>query len=243
MVVVEREMVEREDNYEEARQAMVQAIADEVIETEPWLGKAALAPEVMAAMARVPRHAFVSASQQLFAYENRPLPIGHRQTISQPYMVAVMTDLAEVGPDSRVLEVGTGCGYQAGVLAELGARVVSLEVVPELAQSAAARLERLGYDKVEVHQGDGSKGWPAAAPFDAIVVTAAAFDRVPEALLEQLAPGGRLVVPVERRAGWRGPLGLRPDQELLLITKDAEGRTSERSVLPVAFVPLVERQD
>jgi protein-L-isoaspartate(D-aspartate) O-methyltransferase len=139
-----------------------------------------------------------------------------------------------------VLDVGTGCGYQAAVLGELGARVTSVELVPELAEEAARRLERLGYDRVEVHQGDGARGWPPDAPYEAIVVTAAAFARVPPALLEQLAPGGRLVVPVEHAGPRQGLLRFRPEQELLVIAKDAEGRISERSILPVAFVPLVE---
>ena len=233
-------MVEREDTTEQARLAMVREITEEVVETKRWLGKAALDPAVMTAMAKVPRHAFVSHSQHALAYENRPLPIGHGQTISQPYMVAVMTDLAAAGPGSRVLEIGTGCGYQAAVLAELGARVTSVELVPALAAAAAACLKRLGYDQVEVHQGDGARGWPKAAPFDAIVVTAAAFGRVPPALLEQLVPGGRLVIPVERPSAGLGRFALGRDQELLLVTKDSEGRTTERRLLPVAFVPLVE---
>jgi len=233
--------VEKELEMERNRRAMVEAIAQEVAETASWLGRAALSEEVMTAMAEVPRHEFVNPAQRLLAYLNRPLPIGHGQTISQPYMVAVMTDLAGVGPSSRVLEVGTGCGYQAAVLGALGARVTSVELVPELAAQAAERLERLGYDGVTVHQGDGSKGWPAGAPYDAIVVTAAAFGRVPEALLEQLAPGGRLVIPVEQRGTWRGRIGFGADQELFLIEKDQAGTTSQRSVLPVAFVPLIER--
>ncbi len=237
-------MAERENTFERDRQAMVRAIAEEVVETQHWLDKAALDPAVMAAMAKVPRHAFLSDSQQSLAYENRPLPIGHGQTISQPYMVAVMTDLAGVGPDSRVLEIGTGCGYQAAMLAELGARVISVELVPELAAAAGERLKRLGYDRVEVHQGDGARGWPEAAPYDAIVVTAAALGRVPQALLEQLAPNGRLVIPVGRPSAGRSRFFLGPDQELLLVTKDAEGCTAERRLLPVAFVPLIEpRQD
>ncbi len=233
-------MAEPEQWVEQARRAMVEAIAEEVVETAKWLGKAALDPRVMSAMSEVPRHEFVDAAQRVFAYANRPLPIGHGQTISQPYIVAVMTDLAAPGPDSRVLEVGTGCGYQTAVLSAMGARVTSIELLPELAEQAAARLERLGYGRAEVHQGNGAAGWPKNAPYDAIVVTAAAFDRVPPALLAQLAPGGRMVVPIERVGRRRSLFGIGPDQELMLITKDAEGRTSERAVLPVAFVPLIE---
>ncbi len=233
-------MSEDENGTETAHKALLREIDREVVATRDLLGKSALAPCVMAAMAKVPRHAFVSGAQRLFAYENRPLPIGHGQTISQPYMVAVMTDLAAAGPGLRVLEVGTGCGYQTAVLAETGAKVTSVELIPQLAQAAAERLRRLGYDNATVHHGDGAKGWPPGAPYDAIVVTAAAVERVPPALLDQLAPGGRLVIPVERSRGRRGLFGFRPEQELLLVTKDTEGRIAEHSVLPVAFVPLIE---
>ena len=236
-------MSEDEESTERARQALSREIAREVVSTSDLLGKSALAPRVMAAMAKVPRHEFVTGAQRLLAYENRPLPIGHGQTISQPYMVAVMTDLAGAAPGVRVLEVGTGCGYQTAVLAETGALVTSVELVPQLAEAAAERLKRLGYDEVEVHRGDGARGWPPGAPYDAIVVAAAAGERVPPALLDQLAPGGRLVIPVERHGGRRGLFGFRPEQELLLVSKDLEGRIAERGVLPVAFVPLIEGGD
>lgn len=223
-----------------ARRAMVQEIADEVRATRKHLGKDALDPRVMAAMGKVARHAFVPQVNWPAAYENRPQPIGHGQTISQPYMVAVMSDLAAVAPADRVLEIGTGCGYQSAVLAELAARVFTIEVVPELANQAAERLRGLGYDNIDVRIGDGALGWPEHAPFDAIVVTAAAWHRVPPALIEQLAPGGRLVVPVDRsKAAARYPFTAQR-QDLLLVSKDARGKVSERSVLPVAFVPLVE---
>jgi protein-L-isoaspartate(D-aspartate) O-methyltransferase len=231
---------ESDERAERARRALIREIDEEVAATSDLLGKRALDPRVMAAMAKVPRHEFVSGSQQLFAYDNRPLPIGHGQTISQPYMVAVMTDLAAAGPGRRVLEVGTGCGYQTAVLAETGAEVISLELVPQLAEAAAERLKRLGYERVEVHRGDGARGWSPAAPYDAILVTAAAVERVPPALITQLAPAGRLVIPVERQPVRRGLFRFRPEQELLLVTKDADGRIHERSILPVAFVPLVE---
>jgi protein-L-isoaspartate(D-aspartate) O-methyltransferase len=236
-------MTKGEEWAAQARRALVRAIAEEVAETRDWLGKDRLDRRVMEAMAKVPRHEFVPGAQRMFAYENRPLPIGHGQTISQPYMVAVMTDLSAAGPGTGVLEIGTGCGYQAAVLGELGARVTSVELVPELAESATRRLARLGYDQVEVHQGDGARGWPPDAPYEAIVVTAAALARVPPALLDQLAPGGRLVIPVEHAGARGGLFRFGPEQELLMITKDAAGRTSERSILPVAFVPLVEGRD
>ncbi len=223
-----------------ARKAMAAEIAAEVAETRRWLGKDALDPRVMAAMETVPRHVFVPEAARGSAYENRPLPIGQGQTISQPYMVAVMTDLAAPGPGDRVLEIGTGCGYQTAVLAELAAKVYTVEVVPELARLAAEHLARLGYANVETRVGDGAEGWPERAPFEAVVVTAAAGRGVPPALVEQLARGGRLVIPVERRkAGFRVPF-TEQEQELLLITKDQAGRLCERTVLPVAFVPLIE---
>ena len=223
-----------------ARKALVAEIADEVAATHKWLGKEALDSRVMAALEKVPRHEFIAAANRAAAYDNRPQPIGHGQTISQPYIVAVMTDMAAPGPHDRVLEVGTGCGYQTAVLAELAARVYSIEAVPELARPTAERLHRLGYANAETRIGDGAQGWAEHAPYDAIVVTAAAWHRIPPALIEQLAPGGRLVIPVDR-----SPTAARypfkdQEQDLLLVTKDAKGKISERSMLPVAFVPLIE---
>jgi protein-L-isoaspartate(D-aspartate) O-methyltransferase len=181
---------------------------------------------VLAAMRRVPREAFVPEGVRDQAYADHPLPIGSGQTISQPYIVAVMTELAHVGPRSRVLEVGTGSGYQAAVLASVAGEVWSVEIVPALAARAAATLARLGYDRVHVRQGDGHRGWPDAAPFDAIIVAAAA-PSVPPALLRQLAPGGRLVIPV----------GGEDAQALEVHVREADGVRVER-VLPVRFVPL-----
>ena len=233
-------MTDAKDGIARLRKALIRTIAGEVAQCADLLGRAALDPRVLAALERVPRHKFVPGPQRLYAYENRPLSIGHGQTISQPFMVAVMSDFAEVIPGAKVLEVGTGCGYQAAILAELGGEVTSVELLPELAGQAAKRLADLGYGNITVHQGDGALGWPAGAPYDAIVVTAAAFRRVPPALLEQLAPGGRLVIPVER-AQRRGPIfRQRPDQELLLLSKDKRGKVTERSLLSVAFVPLIE---
>ena len=223
------------------RKAMVAEVEADVADTCESLGKRRLDLRVVAAMAKVPRHRFVPAVNRRHAYENRPQPIGHGQTISQPYMVAIMTDLADIRPDDRVLEIGTGCGYQTAILAELAAQVYSVEIVPELADPAAARLRDLGYGNVEVRRGDGALGWAEHAPFDAIVATAAAWQRIPPALIAQLAPGGRLVIPVDRSASMARFPYLDQDQDLIVVTKDKEGRLAERNVLPVAFVPLVER--
>ena len=217
------------DGYEEARGDMLDAVRRLVADTRVETGRAALAPEVMRALGRVPRHEFVPPERMGQAYENRPLPIGYGQTISQPYIVALMTDLLEAGAGSTVLEVGTGSAYQAAVLAELGVRVYSVEIISPLAESAVRRLERLAYDGVDVKLGDGYYGWPEHAPFDAIIVTAAA-DHVPPPLVGQLASGGRMVIPVGPRFGI---------QRLLLVEKgDDEGEVFARSVLPVRFVPL-----
>lgn len=200
----------------------------EVRETREFTGRSALSARVLDALRRVPRHAFVGDSLQDRAYDNHPLPIGYGQTISQPYIVALMTDLIAPNDDAVVLEIGTGSGYQAAVLAELVRQVYSLEIVDELAVTARARLQRLGYANVEVRTGDGRLGWPEHAPYDAIVVTAAPT-AIPPPLIEQLKPGGALVIPVgERIFG----------QELLLISKDEGGRIDRRHILPVAFVPL-----
>jgi protein-L-isoaspartate(D-aspartate) O-methyltransferase len=181
---------------------------------------------VLAALGRVPRHEFVPPELVRSAYEDTPLPIGYDQTISQPYIVALMTQLAAPGPESNVLDVGTGSGYQAAVLAELAGRVASIEIVAPLAEAARRRLESLGYRNVEVRCGDGRLGWPERAPFDAIIV-AAAPEQVPQPLVDQLAPGGRLVIPV---GDW--------DQRLLVVEKAADGSLTRRSVAPVAFVPM-----
>src|SRR5689334_6878113 len=210
------------------RAALLDEIAQEMRETAQWTGRTALSPRVAGALAKVKREAFVTPGSETAAYENRPLPIGHGQTISQPFVVALMTELLDLQPDDRVLEVGTGSGYQAAVLAEVVDKVHSIEVIPELAARAAAALASQGYANVELRTGDGGLGWPERAPFDTIIVTAAAPD-VPPALLDQLRSGGRMVIPVGPRHG---------DQELLLVTKDAAGNVTRRNVLPVAFVPL-----
>lgn len=215
--------------FADERAAMLKAIADEVLWTNRYLGKTALDPRVVEALQAVPRHEFVPADMLGFAYDNRPLPIGHGQTISQPYIVAVMTDLLRPEPGQRVLEIGTGCGYQAAILSRLVAKVFSVESVAALAHDAAERLKRLGYANVEVRHGDGYLGWPEHAPFDGIIVTAAAPE-LPRALVDQLGPSGRMVIPVGPRGG---------DQDLLLIRKEPDGKIDHRTILPVAFVPLV----
>jgi protein-L-isoaspartate(D-aspartate) O-methyltransferase len=187
---------------------------------------------VLAAMGRVPRHRFVPDALRFRAYADHPLPIGSGQTISQPYIVALMTQLAEVEPDDVVLEIGTGSGYQAAVLSEIVREVYTIEIVPELAEAAGALLRELGYGNVTAKTGDGYLGWKERAPFDAILVTAAA-PQVPPPLVEQLAPGGILVIPV-------GPQS--EVQSLLRIEKSADGTTSTREVLPVVFVPLVRER-
>jgi len=184
------------------------------------------APEVLAALGRVPRHEFVPQAYRDRAYADGPLPIGHAQTISQPYVVALMTQLVRPDSTDKALDVGTGSGYQAAILAEIVDRVYGIEIVCPLAEEAAARLDRLGYEKVTVRCGDGYAGWPEHAPFD-VIILAAAPDHVPPALVEQLAPGGRLVLPVGRGV-----------QELVLIEKGADGTVTRRDVLPVRFVPM-----
>jgi protein-L-isoaspartate(D-aspartate) O-methyltransferase len=218
----------REGAMSDEMAAMLRAIEADVRATAGSIGKSRLAPRVMAAMAKVPRHEFVPAALRDAAYDNRPLPIGKGQTISQPYIVALMTDLAELDAGDSVLEVGTGSGYQAAVLAELAAKVRSIEIVADLGRDAGERLRRLGYANVECRIGDGYAGWPEAGPFDAILVTAAA-PHVPQPLVDQLKVGGRLVIPVAH-----GPFG----EDLLVLRKRADGGIDERRVLPVRFVPL-----
>jgi protein-L-isoaspartate(D-aspartate) O-methyltransferase len=193
-------------------------------------GSAGISERVLSAMKKVPRHAFVPERQSLSAYRNRPLTIGAGQTISQPFIVALMSDLLGLDPGDTVLEVGTGSGYQAAVLGALAKDVYTIEIVESLGRSAADTLARLGYDNVHARIGDGYKGWPEHAPYDAIIVTAAP-DHVPPALIAQLKPGGRLVIPVGTFA-----------QELLVIGKNADGTTTERRVVPVRFVPLTREK-
>lgn len=219
--------------FDSRRQALLREIEQDVRDTAEYLNRRSLDPRVMAVLASVPRHEFVRPEDRDDAYENRPLPIGYGQTISQPYIVAVMTDLAEPGAGCRALEVGTGSGYQAAVLARLCDEVHTLEIVEPLGVGARERLTRLGYRNVEVKIGDGYYGWPDAAPFDVIVVTAVA-SHVPPPLLKQLEPGGRMVLPVGTRY---------TTQQLVLVHKREDGRVTTRQLLPVAFVPLTGGHD
>lgn len=205
-----------------------QEMVEEVASMARAVGSGELDPRVLAALGRVPRHEFVAPALRFAAYENRPLPIGHGQTISQPYIVAAMTDLLKVSPGDTALEVGTGSGYQAAMLAELGAVVSTIEIVEPLAREAAERLRRLGYASIATKAGDGYDGWPERGPYDAIVVTAAA-SHVPPPLVRQLKPGGRMVIPVG---------ALFQTQQLMLVEKRADGTLSTRQMMPVRFVPL-----
>ena len=209
------------------RDELLKEILWEARETASRTGRAAFSPAVMDAVKSVPREAFVPDALVPYAYENRPLPIGHEQTISQPYIVALMTDLLDLAPGARVLEVGTGCGYQTAILSLLAGDVYTIEIVAPLGEDARDRLDRLGYGNVHVKVGDGYAGWPEHAPYDGIIVTAAAPE-IPEPLLDQLAIGGILVIPVgyEQQA-----------QQLLRVTRTAGG-LEQRVVLPVAFVPF-----
>jgi len=210
------------------RQALLDDIARITRETRSETGRGALSERVMEALRRVPRHRLVPQAEQGSAYRNAPLAIGLGQTISQPFIVALMTDLLDVKAGDRVLEVGTGSGYQAAVLAELGAKVYTIEILEPLAREAAARLAELGYKSIVTRVGDGYRGWPEHAPFDSIIVTAAARE-VPAPLVEQLKPGGKLVIPVGESGG---------AQTLWLIEKQADGKTARRQILAVRFVPL-----
>ncbi|MEW6519125.1 MAG: protein-L-isoaspartate(D-aspartate) O-methyltransferase [Thermodesulfobacteriota bacterium] len=210
---------------------MLRTIEAECRYTKGITGVAAIRPQVLEAMGQVLREQFVPPFYKAMAYDNMPLPIGHGQTISQPFIVALMTELLRPAQDDVILEVGTGCGYQAAILSLLVKQVYSLEIVAALAGGAAERLRRLGYHNVEVRRGDGYAGWQEHAPFDGIIVTAAAA-HVPLALQEQLKPGGRLVIPVGLPA---------MTQELLVLEKDKKGEITSRDVLSVAFVPLTGR--
>jgi len=217
-----------QDQRSAARARMVAEIAAMARETGGETGRPRFSDAVMGAMGKVPRHRFVPFLQDVFAYDNRPLPIGEGQTISQPYIVALMTDLLDPKPADTVLEVGTGSGYQAAVLAELVAKVTTIEIVAPLGRRAMQLLGELGYRNIDVRIGDGYGGWPAAAPFDAIIVTAAP-PAIPQPLIDQLKPGGRMVIPVG---------GSMDVQQLLLVEKHSDGRTTTRRTLPVRFVPL-----
>ena len=221
----------RDDRFLAERTRLVDEIVDEFRRTAKHTGRAEMDPRVIAALLRVPRHAFVPSEMVASAYINRPLGIGHGQTISQPYIVALMSDMLDLRGHEKVLEIGTGSGYQAAVLAELAGEVYTVEMVPALAASARKILDGIGYTNIHFRVGNGREGWPEATPFEAIMVTAAA-ETIPDAFVEQLAPGGRMIIPVGKTNG---------PQNLVLVTKDAAGRTSKETVLAVAFVPLVGR--
>lgn len=216
------------DNYTVQRQQMVKVIEDDVYLTEKYINKQSFNHVVMQAMNTVPRHAFVPEDIRHMAYENRPLPIGHGQTISQPYIVALMTDLLQPKSDQRVLEIGTGSGYQAAVLSQLVAQVYSIEIIEALGQSSAQLLKRLAYNNISTRIADGYNGWPQHAPFDSIIVTAA-ISHIPPPLVQQLKNGGRMIIPVGTRF---------QTQYLTLVEKDKQGKVTTRQLLPVAFVPF-----
>ena len=216
------------EEYQVQRERMIKEIEGDVKATSRRIGKKELSKFVMKAMANVPRHEFVPRSLRRAAYENRPLPIGYGQTISQPYIVALMTDLLDVDGDDIVLEVGTGSGYQAAILAELVKKIYTIEIIKELGEQAKGRLNDLGYQNVSVQVGDGYYGLEGLAPFDGIIVTAAA-NHVPPPLIKQLRPGGKMVIPVG---------GAFMTQQLMLVEKRNDGKIITKQVLPVIFVPL-----
>lgn len=221
------------NEYQARRESLIKEIEADVRDTSLYLDKEKLDSHVVKALRTVPRHKFVQDRLQEYAYENRPLPIGYGQTISQPYIVAIMTDLIKPKKHHRILEVGTGSGYQAAVLAELVKQVYTIEIVKPLAIQAGQRLKSLGYKNIITKQGDGYYGWHKFAPFDAIVVTAAA-SHIPPPLLKQLKPGGRMIIPVGSRF---------MTQQLLLVNKDKQGKLSTKQILPVMFVPLTGKHE
>lgn len=223
-------MVNRtEAQFTVARREMVEQVALYTHLVSDQIGRESLSDQVMNAIKAVPRHAFVPPELRPYAYLNQPLPIGFGKTISQPFIVALMTDLLDVQPEDRILEVGTGLGYQAAILAELVKAVYSVEIIGELAHEAKNRLRQYGYFNIELREGDGSLGWPEHAPFDKIIVTAAP-QLIPSALLDQLKMGGRMVLPI----------GISADsQQLILIQKDESGSIGTEEILPVRFSPLI----
>ncbi|MBA3624147.1 MAG: protein-L-isoaspartate(D-aspartate) O-methyltransferase [Methylibium sp.] len=220
------------DAFAEDRERLVAQVERDLADIGSMTGRATLDPRVLDALRKVPRHRFMPMSVVHRAYENRALPIGHEQTISQPSVVALMTDLLDTRPGDRVLEIGTGSGYQTAVLAELVERVYTIEIVRPLGERAAVLLKALGYDNIEARIGDGHRGWPEAARFDAIIVTAAP-EQMPQPLIDQLARGGQLIAPVGSQAD---------GQELLLMRKGDDGQTVTRNVLAVRFVPLTRER-
>jgi protein-L-isoaspartate(D-aspartate) O-methyltransferase len=217
------------DVFEALREQMMEEIAEEAAATAAHTGRAVFAPRIMSVVGAVPRHEFVPVELQPYAYLNRPLPIGFEKTISQPYIVALMTDLLDLEPSHVVLEIGAGAGYQAAIAARLAKHVYTVEIIDELASGAERRLARLGYANVEVRVGNGYYGWPEHGPYDAIVVTAAC-ELIPPPLLSQLKPGGRMVIPT----------GIPSKQALTLVERSRSGQLSTRDILPVRFSELEE---
>ena len=220
-----------DEEFSELRQRMLAEIAAKTIFACAQLGKAALDPRVMDAMGKVPRHEFVLLELRPYAYADTPLPIGFDKTISQPFIVAVMTDLLDVQPTDTVLEIGTGLGYQSAILAELAQRVFSIELIEELAEQARHRLARQGHANVEIKIGNGCRGWPEHAPFDKVIVTAAP-ELIPRSLIYQLKPGGKMVIPA----------GLPDSQQLILLDKDANGTVSTKEIFAVRFSLLEDTE-
>lgn len=216
------------EEYDAERRKMVDEVLADAAETSSYSGHRAFGSGVIAAMGKVQRHRFVPIEQTAFAYHNRPLPIGYGQTISQPFIVALMTDMLKLKAGDKVLEIGTGSGYQAAILAEMAGSVFSIEIIEPLGKEAGERLKSLGYGNVKTRVGDGYYGWAEAGPFDAIMVTAAA-SHVPPPLLKQLKAGGRMVIPLGTQF---------MTQYLMLVEKQKDGAVTSRQILPVAFVPL-----
>ncbi len=219
--------------FAEKRRRLMRELEQDARDTAFWTGRKRFSDGTMAAMAAVPRHEFVRERDEVVAYVNRPQSIGHGQTISQPYIVALMTDMLDLDGTEKVLEIGTGSGYQAAVLSLVSARVHTIEIVEPLGLAAQKKLKQLGYDNVHVRIGDGYKGWPEEAPFDAIMVTAAP-EEIPQELVRQLRPGGRMIVPIGRA---------HDRQTLTLVVKFLDGKVTVESVLPVAFVPMVKDKE
>lgn len=220
-------------DYTQLRKQLIKSIEQDVRKTASYIGVSKFDARVMQVMSEVPRHKFVPKMYQDLAYMNQPLPIGYGQTISQPYIVALMTDLLSVKSTDKALEIGTGSGYQAAVLAELAGEVFSLEIINALSKRANGVLEQLGYKNIQIRTGDGYYGWKEHAPFDVIIVTAAS-GHIPPPLIRQLRPGGRMIIPVGSRF---------MIQQLVFIEKDAKGKISSRQILPVRFVPLTGGHD
>ena len=219
------------EDFEIQRRLMLENVVAATVHVSGLIGKPALDERVMNAMGKVPRHDFVPIELRPYAYFDIPLPIGFSKTISQPFIVALMTDLLDINPDDAILEIGTGLGYQAAILAQLARKVYSIEIIEELAQQAKQRLRRLGYTNVKLKIANGYHGWPEHAPFDKVIVTAAP-DLVPPPLIYQLKNGGKMVVPA----------GLPDEQELVLVNKDDEGRVTMKAILPVRFSQLEEAE-